>query len=150
MNVDLNEVRAELNRLQRRLDGEAAEPLNYGEFVERLRDAIARAKRGDDEYLSFDWGSAYPSTIDSYRGYYEHVGIGFDGSHGGCKAGDFLKKLEDALHTDMTGWKGGEYTIHDRCEVWVACNGCTSRTRIVDVQPREYSGIEIITARIDD
>lgn len=150
VSVDANTICNELQRLQDQLGGICPKPLNYGEIIDRLQAAISKAERGANEYLSFSWGSAYPRTIGSYRGYYEHVGIGYSGDHGGTFAGGFLEKMQDAIGSDMHGYKGGEYMIHRECEVWVACNGCTSNTRIIDVRMSQYSGIEFVTAQIED
>lgn len=148
--MNITEIATELDRLRGRLNGDVPNPLNYGEIIERLKSAIKAAERGEDEYLSFGWGSAAPTEIESYRGYYEHVGIGYSGSYGGTKAGDFLKKMENAIGSSMTGWKGGDYRIYRECEVWVACSGNTSNTRIIDVRPSRFTGIEFVTAEIED
>jgi hypothetical protein len=62
--------------------------------------------------------------------------------------GDFLATLNDAVGKRFTGYKGGEYIMDADTPLWVANNGETGGTAVVDVRD-DTSTIRLITDVID-
>ncbi len=126
-------------------------PLKLGEIRAQLKAAISLHKEGENAHIQFSFGSAYPTTFDSYRGNYRDLCIQYSGEYSGSgkKAGDFLKEIEKAYTEEFQGWKGGTFTMDYDSEVYVACRGCTSETRIVGIRANDFD-IEILTAEIED
>lgn len=103
--------------------------------------------------VKYDFGYLYPTTFESYRGYYEDLAIGYaDGGRYGSDeqhtAAKFLALAEAASGATFTGWKGGDFTMHDDTLLWVANRGCTGGTTIVGVDADEYDVI-LRTAKIE-
>lgn len=124
-------------------------PLTLGEIKTQLKKAIAKHEDRGKAYVKFSFGNAFPTTFDSYRGNYSQLCLQFEGRSGGKYSSEFLKEIENAYTEEFTGWKGGEYRMDSKTEVYVACRGCTSNTRIIGIQQGKY-GIDILTAEIED
>lgn len=56
----------------------------------------------------------------SFRGYYEDVA--FEPLEN-ARLGDMLEHARDALGKTFTGYKGGEYTMKDYTDCWIASYG---------------------------
>jgi len=63
-----------------------------------------------------------PDGVDSYRGYYRDLAIGFS-KNTQCDVQRVTKELFDAIGTIFDGYKGGEYVMHESTNVWVANYG---------------------------
>jgi hypothetical protein len=126
-------------------------PLKLGEIKSQLKSAISCHKEGAEAYIHFSFGRAYPTTFDSYRGNYSNLCIQYSGEYSGSgkTAGDFLKEIEEAYSEKFEGWKGGTYTMDSDSEVYVACRGCNSDTRIIGIRANDFD-IEILTAQVED
>ena len=87
----------------------AATQMTFGELIERL-------------------GQLPPDTPiaagdpDSYRGYYSDVAL--DPTEEST-AGELLVECREMMGRTMTGYKGGDYPVHENCPVWVAPYGST-------------------------
>ena len=57
-----------------------------------------------------------PNKAMSYRGYYHDLAM--NDADGAVTAGDLLKELKGALWSEMTGYKGGEYTMGENTPIW--------------------------------
>lgn len=101
--------------------------LNLGEIIAELEKLPRLAN------IEFDFGSANVTVLDSYRGYYDQLALGYDGTYGGklMTVGELLDDCTAALGKSFTGWKGGDYTMDAKTSVFVANSGCTSDTYIV-------------------
>ena len=103
--------------------------MKLGTLIKKMEEC-----KNDKGYVSFDFGGAAPSELDSYRGYYDELALGYDGSYGAdMSPKNFYKTLTKAIGKIFTGWKGGEYKMDENTPVHVACPGCTSNTIITDV-----------------
>lgn len=96
-----------------------------------------------DAEVRFDFCYTTPTTLASYRGDYAQLAlgwkdIGYRGESGASfiKVEALLKELRGAIGKDFTGWKGGDYTMDERTEVWVANQGDAGGTEIYGVQAR--------------
>lgn len=98
-----------------------------------LGEIIAALKRKNQEHpVTFGFDYARPTRLHSYRGYYEDLAIGYQRGTD-CTVGQLVAKLEEARGTVMTGWKGGEYLMHDDTAVWMSNPGDATGMAIVDV-----------------
>ena len=83
--------------------------MTLGELIEFLE------KRDPSKVVSFGFWSPH-----SYRGYYEQ--LAFEPITD-TTVGEMLKAARMALGSTFSGWKGGEYTMHDCTECWIANAG---------------------------
>lgn len=86
-----------------------------------LSDLIKRleaAPQGDILRLGF-------RRAHSYRGYYEQ--LAFEPAKD-VRVSDMLATAQSALGATFDGWKGGEYTMDEYTEVWLAYVGTTGET----------------------
>lgn len=63
----------------------------------------------------------------SYRGYYEDVA--FEPVEE-TTFGEMLKHAESALGTTFTGYKGGDFTMHEYTDCWIASYGTSDGDKI--------------------
>lgn len=123
--------------------------MTLGEFIRALE------RQEPDEHVKFDFVHFGPTMLDSYRGYYEQLALGYEecGRMHGSTQYEYPTVLQlhnhckEALYKVFTGWKGGNYAIDDRTQLWVANPGESGGTAIVNVEKRLY--VTIITELID-
>jgi hypothetical protein len=82
--------------------------------------------------IQYDFGGFHPTTIDSYRGFYEQLAVGFD-SYKKCTVGEFLARCNQMVGATVQGWKGGDYDVGSRTPMWVANRGHSHSTAIIGV-----------------
>lgn len=88
-------------------------PITLGALIKLLE-----AKDGNS-LVSFDFGGFRVTGIDSYRGYYEQLAVGY--SEGvGLTVTELLTKLREAVGKTFTGYKGGEYRMGLETPMWAA------------------------------
>lgn len=56
----------------------------------------------------------------SYRGYYEELAVE---PKDNCKVSELIDILEEAYDNTYRGYKGGDYTMHGDCRVFIAYEG---------------------------
>ena len=99
--------------------------------------------------ISFDFGSAYPIGLSSWRGSYDHLAINYSLSgYDDCtsqsanrKLKDFVLELESSVGKQYTGWKGGDYTMTTDTLLWVDNDGNCNYTGVVGIVNEEYKVI---------
>jgi len=69
-------------------------------------------------------------TPHSYRGYYDNVSFS---PKENVTIGEMLRHAKSALGATFSGWKGGEYTMHEFSPVWISEEGCVSGQSIGDI-----------------
>jgi len=116
--------------------------LLLGQIIEKL-EAIE-----DRQYLVYyDFEFAFPTILDSWRGSYCELALGFDfNGYGGSlrkdpaakNADELIEHLRSGIGETYTGWKGGEFKMNENTPVWVSNPGNNGHTAIVDVQVRDY------------
>lgn len=116
--------------------------LTLGELILKLKPIVEKnADEPEQPRVVFDFGTAFPTSLASWRGSYEELALGYalsgyDAStnhFGEIKADALLNELESALQKTYTGWKGGEFSMHKGTPVWVANPGNSGNTAIVEV-----------------
>lgn len=85
-----------------------------------------------DKHVSFDFCRLYPTRFDSFRGIYSQLALGYDFEER-MPAKKFLQNLKFADGNVFEGWKGGEFKMDRNTPVWVANQGESSDTAIIDV-----------------
>jgi hypothetical protein len=116
--------------------------LSLGELIEKI-EKLGLTYNEDEEAkkVYFDFGSAVPTTLDSWRGSYSELALGYklsgydneDEHFANVIAEALLNELKSALNKSFVGWKGGDYTMGENTPVWVANQGNSGDTAIVDV-----------------
>ena len=103
--------------------------LTLGELIALLE------KQPQETYVRFDFGGFIPTKIASYRGFYDHLAIGFALSpgHHDCYVSNLLSMLRQANGADFAGYKGGIYHMGLNTPIWVANAGTCTDTGIVGV-----------------
>lgn len=105
-----------------------------------LGDLIALLKRLPlGQNIRFDFGDLAPTTLDSYRGFYEDLALGF--GDGVAHVGDLLRSCEAAVGATFEGYKGGTYRMDERSRLWVSNRGATSGTTIVGLDDLGWTAI---------
>lgn len=93
----------------------------------------------------FDFCDSIPTTINSYRGYYNQPSLGLALSGYGGTAqrdaptvADLLAELRRALVDTFTGWKGGDFTYNTGCTLYVDNPGNCSGTKVSGINADDY------------
>lgn len=102
--------------------------MSVGELIDALE------RKPADMKLRLDFDYFRPVNIDSYRGYYEDVAIGYDREAPEMTVDEFRSHLKSKLGSQMTGYKGGEYIINEDTAVWASNYGDAASVAVVDVE----------------
>ena len=145
--MNLIEMQKEVTRM---IDEATKEALVLGDLIEKLK------LMPQDAYIYYDFCGLVPNDAGSYRGYYDHVSVGYVESHENVVwyQGDngtvenFIQYLERQIGCVYMGWKGGEYIVHANRKMWAANQGDSTNTAIVDVVAVEDWRVHLITAYI--
>lgn len=118
-----------------------------------LGDVIQALERADPTAeVQFDFCYLAPTEVDSYRGYYEHLALGWknaDAPPYWPKVSELLVTLKAAVGATFEGWKGGRFRMRADTPLWVANRGHSGGTGIVGVDlDGEYTVI-LRTAKVD-
>jgi hypothetical protein len=127
-------------------------PLTLGEIEAQLKSAIASHDDGENASIMFDFGGAYPTGCNSFRNIPWALCLEFSGDYknNGKTAGEFLESIELAYKDKFEAWSEDKsYCFHADSDVYVACSGCGSNTRVIGIEAREEC-IKILTAEIED
>lgn len=121
------------------------ELINIIKYSDCYRNREKYTKKYDDESnVVFDFGTAFPSGIGSWRGDYSQLAIkytlsGYDGEQfAHTSVSEFLKMLEECEGKEFTGWKGGEFVMTKDTPLWVDNDGNCSQTIVSGMIDREY------------
>lgn len=119
------------------------ETLTLSQIIRALENANDSEK---ELTVCFDFGSAIPTNVDSSRGDYSHLALGYELT--GYDAGerhmakmmlpDLITLLTAAKSQSFTGWKGGDYAAGKDTPVWVDNPGNWSNTAITGVKNYGY------------
>jgi len=110
--------------------------INLGQLIDLLN------QRPQNQGVSFDFCGTVPDSVDSYRGYYDQLAVGW--CHGGKPqtVAGLLAILEGAVGTTYEGWKGGEYVMSRRTPLWVSNPGECGQTIITGLAGDVHTVIE--------
>ena len=121
--------------------------MTLGELIDAL-DKIPREWDVNDEpkTVRFDFGSAIPAHLDSWRGDYAQLALGYkltgyDSSEehsAKVTLSDFLDRLKSGVGATYDGWKGGTFVMGRGTDVWVDNPGNYNHTQIASVEDRGW------------
>lgn len=93
--------------------------------------------------VRFDFARFKPTTLDSYRGDYSELALGFGArmETAAVTVEDLLELCRATLGKTLQGYKGGDYTMGENTRVWVANWGDCHDTALVGVIDQENEAI---------
>lgn len=106
--------------------------LDLGQLIAELE------KRPQDERALFDFGNCTPGELMSFRGDYHDLAIGFAIDAVAPTVAELVKQLCSAIGCEFTGYKGGEFKMHEHSTLWVSNRGDNAHTAIFGVCDGEY------------
>jgi len=86
--------------------------------------------------VRYDFARFTPKGLDSYRGYYEQLALGYGEEE--ITVETLLKICRDKVGATVTGYKGGEFDVGESTHVWMANWGDCHDTAIVGVIDNEW------------
>jgi hypothetical protein len=120
-------------------------PVTLGALIDALEGRKFR-EDGKPRHIRYDFGNLLPSTLDSYRGFYSELALGFEDYDSRAKrlkhpcsmdeypnVVELLTKLKAANGETFFGWKGGEFTMNSETAVFVANRGDATQCGITDL-----------------
>lgn len=131
--------------------------LTLGQIIEKLEKCgLTYGEDNGPKQVDYDFGTAIPTTLDSWRGSYSELALGYklsgydnnDEHFAQTTAENLLSELKSAIGKEFTGWKGGEFTMDEDTPVWVANSGNSGDTGIIDVVDNGWR-IILMTAYCD-
>ena len=130
--------------------------ISLGGFIEALEEWCTHVEKENggafkakDCHAYFDWASATPTGLHSYRGYYDHLALGYTGEDGSMEVGELLALLKGAVGKTYTGWKGGDFKMTRKTPVWIGNAGHCSGTTIKGIGPNTYAAIIVTCIEYD-
>lgn len=117
--------------------------LNIKELLDELKGISPTSSNNPEEpkTVCFDFGSAVPTTCDSYRGDFSQCALGYrltgydnDEHHfNDSTVQGLIDELEKTIGSTFDGWKGGEYTMTEDTQLWVSNPGNSDETVITSI-----------------
>ena len=75
------------------------QPISLGQLI----DALSQCDQ--TRHVWFEFGYLRPADVASYRGYYDHLAIGFD-ENGSRTVAEFLAEMQSCVGKIFEGYKG--------------------------------------------
>lgn len=132
----------EMIKSQREKRFQKSKQLSLGELIQKIEELGLTYAAGEEaKTVCFDFGSAIPTTLNSWRGIYAELALGYklsgydsnDEHFPNVTAESLLNELKSALNKSFEGWKGGDFIMGENTPVWVANPGNSGDTAIIDV-----------------
>lgn len=126
--------------------------ITLGDLIKEIKEC-GTMNDDEDKTVDFDFGTALPTTLDSWRGSYAELALGYklsgydndDDHFTEITAKDLLENLKSAIDKTFGGWKGGEYRMEESTPVWVANPGSSGNTGIIGVIDKGYKIVILTT-----
>jgi hypothetical protein len=115
-----------------------------------LIDALKRCHKEAD--VQYDFCYLSPTTVESYRGYYNHLALGWTNREAPPywpTVAQVLAVLEPAVNATFQGYKGGDYRMTRETPLWVANYSHTGSTGIVAIEAEYDHTVVFITKKVD-
>lgn len=127
----------------------ARKQMRLGDFIAAL-EAIPKNEKGESKRVYFDVLDLLPTGFDSYRGYYDHLAIGFKDIDGwGPPVETVIEWAKAAIGSTFEGWKGGDFTMHEKTPLWMANPGNCTDYAVMGVEDNGWKVI-IKTMKTED
>lgn len=112
------------------------QPISLGAFIDLL------AARPADQSVQFDFGSFRPTGFDSYRGFYDHLALGYsEGAAGFHLVGSLLAAARECVGQSFEGYKGGMFRVGRQTPLWVANHGEAPSSCVIGVHGGRYETV---------
>jgi hypothetical protein len=126
-----------------------SDQLTLGEIILKIEPILKKQEMIKEKYkheaaVVFDFEYLYPIDIDSWRGIYRELALGFESGDNKMTVVDFYKMIKDCVGKTFTGYKGGDFVMGKNTPVWVANYGNSGNTAVIDIIDNEYE-VVIIT-----
>lgn len=128
-----------------------SDQLTVGAIIQKLEPIVAiqkdRIEGGRSEAeVYYDFEYLYPTRIDSWRGSYSELALNYTSSRisensAPMKVTQFYEMMKGVVGKEFDGYKGGEFLMTLFTPVWVANNGNSGSTAVVDIIDRGYNVI---------
>ena len=110
--------------------------MNLEQLISRLKRCTQTAE------VEFDFCRCVPTRVDSWRGVYAELALGWSADWRSVPVSGLLANLESAVGATFEGWKGGNYKMEGNTTVWVDNPGeCTHTTITGLVEVDDYTVI---------
>lgn len=93
-----------------------------------------------DATVKYDFCGFVPDGLDSYRGYYDQLALGFKPWEK-VVVKDLVALLKKAIGKTFQGYKGGNYKMDESTEIWVSGHGDAWNTAISHIINLDYEVI---------
>lgn len=110
--------------------------LTLGEAINRLNKCNLFNEDNKSKPVFFDFKMAVPTYLDSWRGSYDELALGYEFKtldNNFCYAKDLLKELNSGIHNVYEGWKGGDFMMDADTPLWADNSGECTNVAIVDI-----------------
>ena len=128
------------NEIQRQRQEElkTSPQLLLGEIILRLEAVNTPCKDGSEKEVRFDFGYFKPTNLDSWRGSYDELALGYSETEKDIKVSELIKTLKEAIGKTFTGYKGGDFVMGKNTPVWVSNYGESPSTGIIGVKDLDW------------
>lgn len=128
----------------RKIEFNDSNQMSLGDLISKLEDIYEHSDVMTERYnheptVNFDFEYLFPVGIDSWRGSYDELAIGFATDGNPMTVGEFLNMLKDTVGKTLSGYKGGDFLMDEETPLWVANPGNAGDTQIVGVVDNEHS-----------
>lgn len=130
---------------------ESATNIRLGELIKRLENLPVKTLHDNtenDRYV-ITLGAVSVSGFDSYRGYYEDLSLVPSKEGYGMKVSELLERAKEARGKVFTGYKGGNFPMHDDSIIWLAPYGESHGIALVDTIVTDWYFV-LVGALIED
>jgi len=120
--------------------------LTLGQLITEIEKCGTKNPRdGSDKSIMYDFGYMKPTHLDSWRGSYAEIAMGYDEKGDYPTAESVLCECKDAIGSTYQGYKGGEFIMGADTPVWVANYGHSGETGIIGILDKGYQLILLTT-----
>ncbi len=138
--MELSEIKEQIE-IQRAQRFANSIQISLGALIKQIESCGTKTEDGKQKYVHFDFGTAVPSGLASWRGSYNELAIGYQmtgydvqqNASYNKMADDFLSDLKNAVGRTYEGWKGGDYEMKEDTPLWVANAGNSGNTGVIGV-----------------
>jgi hypothetical protein len=127
--------RGSMSETNHALEETKVQPMTLG----RLIDALEQRPR--EQIVHFDFGYLAPTCFASYRGFYDHLALGYEEPREYPTVAQVLAEARACVGKVFTGWKGGDYRMDLDTPVWVANPGGCPNSCLVGVDGDEHETV---------
>lgn len=118
----------------------AKKQYSLGKLIKKLEQTGFKDGEGKDKTIQFDFGSAIPTDLSSWRGDYAQLALGYElsgydgsGNYQDCTVERLVTRLKETIGMTLQGWKGGDFVMKEDTTIWVANSGNSGGTIITGI-----------------